>query len=165
MLGRWVSCLVRVETGIQASHLPVSSLLYWFWRACALWSWNVHVFSLPLLPFPGTHLGACTPKPRAEAHTCYLHPCSPLTLWLVPPASVNPPDPDRWGQLPLLPCVFLVPVFSPFLPLKPVVWWLVHLSVLRLDPGSSRQGTCPVHWEACGGHSVMLSNWPWVTLE
>ena len=69
-------------------------------------------------------------------------------------ASVNPLCPNRWSWLLLLLYVFFLFILNPFLLLKPVVWWLVHLSVCPLDRGCSRQGTCPVNGEAYGGHSI-----------
>lgn len=144
--------------GFRHSACCPKPSVHCFWSTCIPWLWDVCVLSRCFSCHLQAHLGACASTSTEKTDTHCLHPCSGLRL--VSAVSVNPPDPDRWGQFPP-PCISLALVLNPLLPLKPMGWWPVYLSV-PLDLGLSRQGTAPVH---LGGMWWILSNanWPCIT--
>ena len=128
------------------------------WRARALWLSKVHFFLASLVIPRHTPRCMCPHTWRWGGHM--LSPPLPSFGPAVSfSASVTPLCPDGWNWFLLL-YIFFVPVLNPFLPLKPVAQWLVHLSVCPLDHGCSRQGTRPVNGGAYGGDSIChLTAW------
>lgn len=122
-----MNCLMRVKTGIQAFHLLVPSLLYFTFLEgiCSLPVHCAH-FLLASPAIPG-HISRCMhPTPRDETDACHL-PLQPFGIVVHSPASVNPPDPDRWGQLHLPPCLLGA---SPQPPLARETCWMMACSLV-----------------------------------